>query len=62
VGKGGFPGFRIRMMCATFHWEGEVVEKQDGIEELGEKFVADSGQYFEDFTGDEVVARGFFWD
>jgi hypothetical protein len=22
-GMGGFPGFRIRMMCATFHWEGK---------------------------------------
>jgi hypothetical protein len=21
--EGGFPGFRIRMMCATFHWEGK---------------------------------------
>jgi hypothetical protein len=39
---------------------GEVVEKQDGIEELGEIFDADSGQFFEDFTGNEVVARGFF--
>jgi hypothetical protein len=40
---------------------GEVVEKQDGIEELGGIFDADSGQFFEDFTGNEVVARGFFW-
>jgi hypothetical protein len=39
---------------------GEVVEKQDGIEELSEIFDADSGQFFEDFTGNEVVARGFF--
>jgi hypothetical protein len=39
---------------------GEVVEKQDGIEELGEIFDADSGQFFEDFAGNEVVARGFF--
>jgi hypothetical protein len=29
---------------------GEVVEKEDGIEELGEIFDADSGQFFEDFT------------
>jgi hypothetical protein len=28
---------------------GEVVEKQDGIEELGEIFDAYSGQFFEDF-------------
>jgi hypothetical protein len=40
----------------------EVVEKQDGIEELGEIFDADCGQFFEDFTGNEVVARGFFWN
>jgi hypothetical protein len=40
----------------------EVVEKQDGIKELGEIFDADNGQFFEDFTGNEVVARGFFWD
>jgi hypothetical protein len=39
---------------------GEVVEKQDGIEELGEIFDADSGQLFKDFTSNEVVARGFF--
>jgi hypothetical protein len=40
---------------------GEVVE-QDGTEELGEIFDAESGQFSEDFTGNEVVARGFFWD
>jgi hypothetical protein len=39
---------------------GEVVEKQDSIEELGEIFYAYSGQFFEDFTSNEVVARGFF--
>jgi hypothetical protein len=39
---------------------GEVVEKQDCIEELGEIFDADSGQFLEDFNGNEVVARGFF--
>jgi hypothetical protein len=38
----------------------EVVEKQDGIEELGEIFDADNGNLFEDFTGNVVVARGFF--
>jgi hypothetical protein len=38
---------------------GEVVEKQDGIEKLSEIFDADRGQFFEDFTGNEVVARGF---
>jgi hypothetical protein len=40
---------------------GEVVEKQDGIEDLGEIFDANSGKFFEDFTGNEVIARGFFW-
>jgi hypothetical protein len=40
---------------------GEVVEKQDGIEELGEIFYANSGQFFEDFSGNEVISRGFFW-
>jgi hypothetical protein len=39
----------------------EVVEKQDGIEELGEIFDADSGQFLEDFTGNEVISRGFVW-
>jgi hypothetical protein len=39
---------------------GEVVEKQDGIKELGEIFDANRGQFFEDFAGNEVVARGFF--
>jgi hypothetical protein len=34
---------------------GEVVEKQDSIEELGEIFDADSAQFFEDFTGTEVT-------
>jgi hypothetical protein len=29
---------------------------------MGEIFDADSGQFFEDFTGNEVVARGFFFD
>jgi hypothetical protein len=38
---------------------GEVVEKQDGTEELGEIFDADNGQFFEDFTGNEVIARGY---
>jgi hypothetical protein len=39
----------------------EVVEKQDDIEELGEIFDANSRQFLEDFTGNEVTARGFFW-
>jgi hypothetical protein len=39
---------------------GEAVKKQDGIEELGEIFDADSGQFFEGFTGNKVIARGFF--
>jgi hypothetical protein len=39
---------------------GDVVEKQDGIEELGEIFDAESGQFFEDFAGNEVIARGIF--
>jgi hypothetical protein len=38
----------------------EIVEKQDGIEELGEIFDANSRQFSEDFTGNEVVAREFF--
>jgi hypothetical protein len=40
---------------------GEVVEKQDGIEELGEIFDAISRQFLEDFTSNEVIARGMFW-
>jgi hypothetical protein len=40
---------------------GEVVEKQDGIEELGEIFDANSRQFLEDFTSTEVIARGLFW-
>jgi hypothetical protein len=44
----------------NFPLGGEVVEKQDGIEELSEIFDADRGQFFEDFTGNEVVAKGFF--
>jgi hypothetical protein len=40
---------------------GEVVEKQDGNEELGEIFDANSTQFLEDFTSNEVIARGFFW-
>jgi hypothetical protein len=37
-----------------------VVEKQDGTEELGEVFDANSGQFFEDFfVSNEVIARGF---
>jgi hypothetical protein len=39
----------------------EVVEKQDGIEELDEIFDANSRQFLEDFTSNEVIARGFFW-
>jgi hypothetical protein len=39
---------------------GEVVEKQDGIEELGEIFDANSRQFLEDFTSNEGLARGFF--
>jgi hypothetical protein len=39
----------------------EVVEKQDGIEELGEIFDAYSRQFLENFTGNEVIARGFSW-
>jgi hypothetical protein len=41
--------------------EGEVVEKEDGTEELGVIFDANSMQFLEDFTGNEVIARGFFW-
>jgi hypothetical protein len=33
---------------------GEVVEKQDGIEELGEIFNANSRQFLENFTSNEV--------
>jgi hypothetical protein len=40
---------------------GEVVEEKDCIEEVGEKFDADRGQFEEDFACDEVVAGGFFW-
>jgi hypothetical protein len=40
---------------------GEVVEKQDGIEELGEIFDVNSKQFLEDFTGNEFIARGFLW-
>jgi hypothetical protein len=39
---------------------GEVVEKQDGIEELCEIFDANSRQFLEDFASNEVIARGFF--
>jgi hypothetical protein len=53
---GGFPGFRIRMMCATFQWEGKQLRSRTALE-LGEIFDAVPGG----FTG-EVVARGFFWD
>jgi hypothetical protein len=38
----------------------EVVEKQEGIEELGEIFTAYRGQFLEDFIGNEVIARDFF--
>jgi hypothetical protein len=38
---------------------GEVVEKQDCTEELGEIFDANSGQFFEDFASNEVIARRF---
>jgi hypothetical protein len=38
---------------------GEVVEEKDCIEEVGEKFDADRGQFVEDFTCDEVVSGGF---
>jgi hypothetical protein len=39
-----------------------VVEEKDCIEEVGEKFDADRGQFEEDFACDEVVAGGFFLD
>jgi hypothetical protein len=39
----------------------EVVEKQDGIEELGKIFDANSGQFFDNFACNEVIARVFFW-
>jgi hypothetical protein len=45
----------------NFLFGGEVVEKQDGIEELGEIFDANSRQFLEDLTSNEVIARGFFW-
>jgi hypothetical protein len=45
----------------NFPLGGGVVEKQDGIEELGEIFDANSGQFLEDFAGNEVIARGYFW-
>jgi hypothetical protein len=45
----------------NFPLGGEVIEKTDGIEELGEIFDANSEQFFEDFTGNEVVARGVLW-
>jgi hypothetical protein len=40
---------------------GEVLEKQDGIEELGEIFDAYSEQFFEDFTSNWIAAREFFF-
>jgi hypothetical protein len=44
----------------NFPLGGEVVEKQDGINELGEIFDANSRQFLEDFASNEVIARGFF--
>jgi hypothetical protein len=39
----------------------EVVGEQDGVQKLCEIFSADYGQFFDNFTGDEIVDRGFFW-
>jgi hypothetical protein len=58
---GGFPGFKDEDDLCNFPLGGEVVEKQDGIEELGEIFDANSRQFLEDFTSNEVIAKGFFW-
>jgi hypothetical protein len=47
-------------MC-NFPFRGEVVKGKNGIEQLGEIFDANSRQFLEDFTGNEVIARGFFF-
>jgi hypothetical protein len=59
---GGVTRLSDEDYLCNFPLGGEVVQKQDGIEELGEIFDDDSGQFFEDFTGNEVIARGFFWN
>jgi hypothetical protein len=52
----------MRADLCSFPLGREVVEEQDGVELLGEVFSTDCGQFFENFTGDEIVAWGFFLD
>jgi hypothetical protein len=47
---GRFPRFQDKDDLCNFPLGREVVEKQDGIEQLGEIFDAYSKQFFEDFT------------
>jgi hypothetical protein len=56
-----FPRLWDKDDLCNFPLGGEVVEKQDGIEELGDIYDVCNGQFFEDFTSNEVIARRFFW-
>jgi hypothetical protein len=56
-----FPRLYGEDDLCNFPYGGEVIEKQDGIEELGEIFNANSRQFLEDFTRNEVRDRGFSW-
>jgi hypothetical protein len=55
----GFPGFEYKDNVSNFPLGREIGEPEDSVEEVGEEYDSDRGQFSEDFTGDEVVSWRF---
>jgi hypothetical protein len=56
---GGFPGLEEKDNVSNFPLGREVGETEDSVEEVGEKYDSDRGQFFEDFTSYKVLAWRF---
>jgi hypothetical protein len=56
---GGFPGLEEKDDVRNFPLGREVGETEVSVEEIGEEYDSDKGQFFEDFTSYEVIAWRF---
>jgi hypothetical protein len=57
--SGGFPGFKMRMICMTFHCAEKYPLSKTALRKLGEIFYSNDSQFFKTFIIDEVITRGF---
>jgi hypothetical protein len=54
---GGFPGLEEKDDVGNFPLGREVGKTEDSVEEVGEEYDSDRGQFFEDSTSYEVIER-----